>query len=211
MDFWLARGADILDFGQADQKRPVTADSVLLHMEGPASRQGRWWLLDIETSGIDPVQDDIIALRLACLEDRVVREEREVLVRPRRPLRPWAEQLTGIANQDLEQAISLQEAADALEALDAPLVLLDRDFGLPFLQNAFSLCGREFCLPCLLLDRLAALLLGCSPKQRTERFLAQLPPPAGWESGAPRDRYLCALYQLTLAAFARLEEAGGPV
>lgn len=42
------------------------------------------------------------------------------------------------------------------EALDGPLLFLDREFGLAFLENAFSICGKEFHFPCLLLDRLAA-------------------------------------------------------
>ena len=130
-----------------------------------------WWLLDVETSGLDRQEDDIIALRLACMEEYQIKQEREILIFPRRPLRAWAEGVTGISNQMLEQALPLEETLQELEALDSPLLFLDRDFTLPFLRNAYSRCDREFSNPCLLLDRLAALLLGCSPRQKTDIFL----------------------------------------
>lgn len=177
----------------------------LLNMAGTVHWRDRWWLLDIETSGLDRQADDITALRLACMENRTILDEREIRVRPRRPLRPWIEQVTGISNQTLEQALPLEEVLRELEKLDGPLLLLDRDFGLPFLRKAFSLGGREFHLPCLLLDRLAALLLGGSPKQKTKRFLEKLPLPSGWTGSALRDRDLNESYQLALAEFEILE------
>ena len=176
------------------------------HMTKAAAWSGRWWLLDVETSGLDRQENDIIALRLACMEGYQVTEERELLTRPRRPLRPWAEKLTGISNQSLDQAASLDEAIGQLEALDAPLLFLDRDFTLPFLQAAYQRCGREFSKPCLLLDRLAALLLDCSPRQKTERFLEQLPPPDDLCGTPPREPGLNALYRLSLSVFHALAE-----
>lgn len=176
-----------------------------LHMTKAAAWNDCWQLLDVETSGLDRQEDDIIALRLSCMEDRQITREREILVRPRRPLRPWAEGLTGISNQTLEQAMPLDEAIGQLEALDAPLLFLDRGFTLPFLQAAYRRCGREFLHPCLLLDRLAALLLGGSPRQRTERFLEKLPPPDCPRGMPPRDPDLRTLYELSLAAFYALE------
>ena len=92
-----------------------------------------------------------------------------------------------------------------LEALDAPLLFLDRGFTLPFLQAAYRRCGREFLHPCLLLDRLATLLLGGSPRQRTERFLEKLPPPDCPRSMPPRNPDLRKLYELSLAVFDALE------
>ena len=176
-----------------------------LHMTKAAAWSGRWRLLDVETSGLDRQEDDIIALRLACMEERQITQEREILVRPRRPLRPWAEGLTGISDQALDQAASLVEAIGQLEALDAPLLFLDRGFALPFLQAAYRRCGREFLHPCLLLDRLATLLLGGSPRQRTERFLEKLPPPDCPRSMPPRNPDLRKLYELSLAVFDALE------
>lgn len=175
------------------------------HMTKAAAWNDCWKLLDVETSGLDRQEDDIIALRLACMENCKIQSEREILIRPRRPLRPWAERLTGISNQALDRAVSLGEAIGQLELLDAPLLFLDRGFTLPFLQAAYRRCGREFLHPCLLLDRLAALLLGGSPRQKTERFLEKLPLPDRPRGMPPRNPDLRKLYELSLAVFYALE------
>lgn len=181
-------------------------EGFLLNMTGTVRWRDRWWLLDVETSGLDSQEDDIIALRLACVEEYQIKQEREILILPRRPLRSWAEGLTGISNQTLEQALPLEEALRELDSLNSPFLFLDRGFTLPFLRNAYSRCGQEFSKPCLLLDRLAALLLGCSPRQKTDQFLRKLPPPNGLCDAPPRNPDLRKLYALFLAVFHVLEE-----
>lgn len=174
-----------------------------------ASWQGCWWLLDVETNGLGRREDDIIALRLARMEGYVTTEEREILVRPRRPSSPWAERLTGISNQELEEAAPLEEALEQLEAANASdrLLLYDRDFTVPFLENAYAQCGRTFRLDYLPLDRLAEQLGVPGPK-RIGRLLETLPPPpASWPDVPPENGELAWLYQLTRALFYRLEEA----
>lgn len=99
--------------------------SPLLNITDTVSWRDRWWLLDVETSGLDRQEDDIIALRLACMEDYKITQERELLIRPRRPLRAWAEGVTGISNQILEQALPLEEALRDLDALDNPFLFLE--------------------------------------------------------------------------------------
>ena len=181
-------------------------ESPLLNITDTVSWRDRWWLLDVETSGLNRQEDDIIALRLAFMEDHKITQEREILIRPRRPLRPWAEGLTGISNQTLEQAHPLEKALRELDALDGPFLFLDRNFTLPFLRNACSRCGREFSKPCLLLDRLAARFLGCSSRQKTEMLLEKLPPPNGLCGAPPQNPDLRKLYALSLAVFHVLEE-----
>lgn len=185
-------------------------ETPLLNLTGTVRWRDRWWLLDAETSGRDRQKDDIIALRLACMEEYSVTQEQEILIRPRRPLRPWVEGVTGISNQALEQAAPLDAAINRLEGLDGPLLFLDRDFTLPFLQNAFLRCGRAFSKPCLLLDRFAARLLDCSPRQKTDQF-QRLPPPNGLCGTPPQDPALNELYTLSLAVFHALEESQNTV
>lgn len=184
----------------------INSEGPFLNMTSTAHWQDRWWLLDVETSGIDREKDDIIALRLACMEDYNVMREREILVRPRRPLRRWAGRLTGISNETLEQALPLEEALWELEALYDPFLFLDRDFTLPFLRNAYSRCGGECSKSCLLLDRLAAHLLGCSPKRKTVIFLDNLPPPDRLRGTPPHGTDLRKIYELSLAVFNVLEK-----
>lgn len=180
-------------------------ENPLLNITNTVSWRDRWWLLDVETSGLDRQEDDIIALRLACMEDFKITQERELLIRPRRPLRAWAEGVTGISNQMLEQALPLAEALRELDTLDGPFLFLDRGFTLPFLQNAYSRCRQEFSKPCLLLDCLTARLLGCSSRQKTEMFLEKLPLPDCFRGVPPRNADLRKLYELSLAVFYALE------
>lgn len=164
-----------------------------------------WWLLDVETSGLDREKDSVIALRLARLEQMKAVEERTVLVRPEAPLSPWAEKLTGISNRDLEQALPLEDALVQLEAVRGRFLFLDQGFTRPFLENAYGRCGREFPLCFLALDGLLEQA-EIPPRQMVKRLLEALPsPPESWPDAAPENRQLARLYQLTRAIFYRLE------
>ncbi len=118
-------------------------DGFRFDLTGGVSWQGHWWLLDVETNGLDRREDDIIALRLARMEGYKTIEEREILVRPRRPSSPWAEQLTGISTEALEQAIPLEKALEELETANGSgcLFLYNQSFVVPFLENAYRQCG----------------------------------------------------------------------
>lgn len=184
----------------------MTAKSEGPDMTGTVRWQDRWWLLDVETSGLNREKDSIIALSLARLEHLKTVEERTILVRPDVPLTPWAEKLTGISNRDLEQAMPLEDALVQLEAIRGRLLFLDRGFTRPFLEHAYGRCGREFSLCFLALDGLLEQA-EISPRQTVKGLLAALPsPPESWPDTPPKDTELAQLYQLTRAIFYRLEE-----
>lgn len=165
-----------------------------------------WWLLDVETSGLDREKDSIIALRLAQMEHLETVEERTILVRPAEPLSPWAEKLTGISNRDLERALPLEDALVQLDAVQGRFLFLNQGFTRPFLENAYRKCGMKFSRCCLALDGLLEQL-GIRPRQNTQKLLAALPPPPGsWPDVPPENMWLARLYQLTRALFYRLEE-----
>jgi len=171
--------------------------------------RGRWWLLDVETNGLDRQEDDIISLRLARMESYETVEEREFPVRPRHPSSPWVDRLTGIANRELELAAPLEEALEQLETANdsGHLLLYDRSFVVPFLKNAYDRCGRAFRLDYLPLDDLAEQL-GISGPKRIDRLLETLPPPpASWPYTPPRNHYLEQLYQLALVLFVKFAGA----
>ena len=175
------------------------------NMSNTAHRQGCWWLLDVETSGLDRERDSVIALRLARLEQLKAVEERTILIRPEKPLTPWAEKLTGISNWDLEQALPLEDALVQLEAVRGCSLFLDRGFTRPFLESAYGRCGREFSLCYLALDCLLEQL-GIPSRQGNRKLLEALPsPPRSWPDTPPKDTELARLYQLTRAIFYWLE------
>jgi hypothetical protein len=170
--------------------------------------QGRWWLMDVETNGLDCRENDIIALYLSCMEGFKTIEERTLLIRPRHPSSPWAEGLTGIANRELEQAAPLGEALAQLDAANASgcLLLYHQSFVVSFLKNAYERCGREFQLDYLPLDRLAVRLGAPWPKP-IGRVLEALEAPTARPYAPPGNRYLAQLYQLALTLFEKLDTA----
>lgn len=164
-----------------------------------------WWLLDVETSGLDREKDSIIALRLARMEGLETTEERTTLVRPKQPLTPQAEQLTGISNRDLVGALPLWAALIQLETVRGPILFLDRGFTRPFLENAYGRCGIKTSRCWLTLDCLLEQL-GISPRRKTQTLLDALPAPSqSWPDVPPEDRELARLYRLARALFYRLE------
>ena len=185
------------------------SENPILNMASTAHWQDRWWLLDVETSGLHPQEDDIIALYLACMENFAVDEERTILVRPQKPLEPRIERLTGISNQDLEQGIPLEDAMRQLKELEGENFLIhDRNFTLPFLKRVCAQCHIEYKPSCVLLDRLAVLLLRGPDHRRLSlkirNLLDKLPdPPNDWANVPPKNRYLTELYQLALALFGK--------
>lgn len=165
-----------------------------------------WWLLDFETSGLDREKDSIIALFLARLEDWKTAEERTVLIRPDKPLEPWAKKLTGISNRELEQAMPLEDGLIELERVRDRFLILDQGFILPFLENFYRRCGEKFSRCFLTLDCLLEQL-GIPAKQRVSKLLEALPrPPESWPDIPPENVYLAERYQLTRALLYRLEE-----
>ena len=186
------------------------SESPLLNMPGTVRWQDRWWLLDMETSGIHPQEDEIIALYMAHMENFAVVEERIILIRPPKPLEPRKERLTGISNQDLERGIPLEDAMRQMKELAGEsFLILDRNFTLPFLKRACAQCRIKYQPRCVLLDRLAVLLLRGSDRRRLSlkirNLLERLPdPPNDWADVSPKNRYLAELYQLALTLFGKL-------
>lgn len=163
------------------------------------------WLLDVETSGLHWERDSIIALRLARLEGLETTVEQTILVRPKDPLTPQAEALTGISNRDLKSAMPLWAALLQMQAGRGPILFLDRGFTQPFLDNAFRGCGKRPSRCFLALDGLLDRL-GIRPRQNTQTLLDALPPPPdSWPNVPPEDRELARLYRLARALFYRLE------
>lgn len=165
-----------------------------------------WWLLDFETSGLSREKDSIIALFLARLEDWKTAEEQTVLIRPDKPLEPWTENLTGISNLELEQAMPLGDGLIELERVRDRFLILDQRFILPFLENFCRRCGEKFSRCFLTLDCLLEQL-GIPAKQKVGKLLEAFPPPPeSWPDVPPENVYLAERYQLTRALLYQLEE-----
>lgn len=99
-------------------------------------------VLDVETTGLSPEQNEIIELAMVRLENgrRTVFER---LVNPGVPIPPFISRLTGIRNEDVRDAAdiytALREALPLLE--DATLIIQNAGFDLGFLQPRFRRLG----------------------------------------------------------------------
>lgn len=73
--------------------------------------------LDVETTGLDAQADEIIELGAVLVRDGKAVERRQWLVRPRQPLPAVISALTGLTDDDLAGAASLEELRPELQAL----------------------------------------------------------------------------------------------
>ena len=124
---------------------------------------GRWWLMDWETSALSADNGEIIQLSGALLDHFTVKETFVYYIHPKKPVSPGILRLTGIPQDVMDQADFSPGAAVkrlAYYAKEAPLLFWVGNFQLPFLKKLFREQGTEFALPYLLLDRAAELVLG---------------------------------------------------
>ncbi|WP_297852346.1 PolC-type DNA polymerase III [Meiothermus sp.] len=101
-------------------------------------------VLDIETTGLSPEQNEIIELALVRLE-KGQRTVFERLVNPGVSIPPFISRLTGIRNQDVRDAADihtvLQQALPLLE--DATLIIQNAGFDLGFLKPRLRRLGYQ--------------------------------------------------------------------
>ena len=108
-----------------------------------SSLPGNYVVLDLETTGLDPLKDQIIEIALIKVVDDAVTEEFRRFIQVRGEVSPFIEQLTGITNNRLKaEGIGLKQALE--ESLNFirsnPLVCHNADFDLGFLREA---CVKE--------------------------------------------------------------------
>jgi len=167
-----------------------------------------WYLLDIETSGTDPIAHDIIAVKIAYMSNYQIEWEHATLVRPMRPIPPNIERLTGITNEQLKDAEPLSEVVRGLNDLKyplAPFLFTQERYIVEFLSIAYRQCWKRFTHEYLSVDALAARLFGYTLQKSPEKLLHDI----GWECRGNRllkDESLAVLYDLSMAVFCGLRE-----
>lgn len=164
-----------------------------------------WWLVDIETTGVDIWKDRIIAIRYTQMADYKVRGETTLYIRQPEPLPEGISELTGITDDMLARGISLEEAVSELEALpcgDTPFVFTGEDFTAGFLNAAFLRCGKTFDRPYLAIDKLANIPFGYLMQRRARNIPSLIAPEL--TENACFDTELQSLYALTKCTFEAL-------
>lgn len=164
-----------------------------------------WYLIDLETTGLDIWNDRILAIRYAQMANFEVHGETTLYIRQPKALPEIIAQLTGITDDMLSRGISLEEAIGELDALpckDTPFVFTGEEFTAGFLNAAFIRCGRTFARPYLAIDKLANIPFGYL-MQRRARDIPSLAASEAIESPW-LDPELQALYALTKCTFEAL-------
>jgi CRISPR-associated protein Cas2 len=114
-----------------------------------AKRQGSRYpdtyvVIDLETSGLNPEEHEIIELGAILVEENEISERFSILLRPQTAITPMIEELTGISNsmlqkEGLEPPEALQKFIEFLK--DLPVLSHNVDFDLGFLRKACTNCN----------------------------------------------------------------------
>ncbi|MEZ4517501.1 MAG: exonuclease domain-containing protein [Chloroflexota bacterium] len=173
--------------------------------------------IDVETTGLDPVQDEIIEVAAITFSDAAITDEFTSLVNPRRDIPPFITQLTGITPAMVTNAPTMQALHAALKRTLSDHVLIGHNVGfdLGFLREARLGIGNHR------LDTLtlASILVPDAGRYGLEALAQHLdfPPPPGTSHRAGADanttiELFLALYeralQLSLAQLEEIVQAG---
>ena len=165
-----------------------------------------WYLIDIETTGVEVWEDSIICIRLAYMANyKIVGQPQTIYIRQSKPLPDGISRITGITDEMLAQGISLEEAVEQLEGLscsNTPFVLTSEEFTAGFLKAAFLRCGKSFVRPYVAIDKLAAIPFGYLMQCHALNTPSLIDP--GSSSNLFFDDQLQELYELTKCVFENL-------
>ena len=166
-----------------------------------------WYLLDIETTGTDPLEDDVISISVSYMANYKIQSTETLYIKQARPITEEIEKLTGITNEMLNQGVSKEQAVAYLNNLPypAPLVVKFYDYFIPFLKVLYHSCGQKFKMPYIQLDVLTAISFGYTLFRQPYDVLPLL-EQRKLERTPLNQPYLEKLYDLTLAIFENLQE-----
>ena len=102
---------------------------------------GDFTAFDLETTGLDAATDEIIEIGIACFRDGALVDQYQRLVKPSVPIPPEITQLTGIDQEDVEGAPSIEDILPELGPYfgGAPLVAHNAGFDVAFLGKHLPL------------------------------------------------------------------------
>lgn len=97
-------------------------------------------VLDLETTGLDPSWDEIIEIAAIKVENGATVDQYQTLVKPSYPIDAFITEMTGITNEMLSTAPSINEVLPAFSVFlgDWTIVAHNANFDVNFLYDAFS-------------------------------------------------------------------------
>lgn len=103
-------------------------------------------VIDLETTGHSPEKNDkIIETGIVVIENNEITETHATFFNPEQSIPPFIQSLTGITDQDVEQAPTFHEKADEILHIfkDSYFIAHNVPFDLGFLNAELESCGRE--------------------------------------------------------------------
>lgn len=122
--------------------------------EGSDAPLGEFVVVDVETTGLDPVCDELIEIGAVRIKDGKISDSFQTFVKPSQPIPPEIVSLTGIDDAMVECAPKAKEALGLLSAFigSGPIAAHNAAFDVSFLRNAAKPFGLRF--DCGVLDSL---------------------------------------------------------
>lgn len=161
-----------------------------------------WYLIDIETTGTDCWNDNIIAIYISYMANFETKWEDIIYIKHPEPLSDEVANLTGITDEMLSHGITLDEAIDKLDALsckNTPFVFTNEDFMTGFLNAAYLRCRKHFTRPYIAIDKLAQVPFGYLMQRKALNIPAYADPESAEEM--LMNENLQQLYALTKCTF----------
>ncbi|KKQ67633.1 MAG: polymerase III subunit epsilon, DNA polymerase III subunit epsilon protein [Candidatus Peregrinibacteria bacterium GW2011_GWF2_38_29] len=102
--------------------------------------------IDLETTGLDVVADQIIEIGAVKFDKSGIKEEFQTLVNPNIQIPPEVTRITGISNSDLENAPQAHHVTEKLKVFigDLPFVVHNADFDITILRRAIFEFPNEY-------------------------------------------------------------------
>jgi len=169
-----------------------------------------WYLLDMETTGTDPLEHDVISLSISFMADYNVLSTETLYIRQINPISADIEEITGISNEMLEQGVTKEQAVEYLNNLSSPspIIIESSKYYLPFLKALYHSCGQKFELPNVAIDGLAAIVFGHTLSKTPKKMAASI-KQRKYPRTPVAQPYLARLYDLTLSVFENLQDRYG--
>ena len=165
-----------------------------------------WYLLDMETSGTDPLEDDVISLTVSYMANYKLLSSETIYIRQSNPVSEKIEKITGITNEMLENGVTKEQTVYFLNhpPYPAPIITEQYDYFLPFLKALYHACDQKFDLPNISIDCLAAIVFGYTVFRKPFDVLSVIERTC--ERAFLGDPYTMKLYDLVCAVFKNLPD-----
>lgn len=103
-------------------------------------------VVDVETTGLDPLEDRITEIGIIRFENRAVVETYGQLVNPGMPIPEESTRITGISDEDVKDAPSFEEIAEEVHQRlqGVGIVAYNLSFDRSFIRRELERCGLEW-------------------------------------------------------------------